>query len=212
MRRLCIFLCLCIFPLPVFACMPHSPSIVIIWDYRWTKSDYLPYRFYGEERKVQFVKVSNEEKPFAKEYTKLWKKYFIEEDFDSSKYKKGDTIIMLADYINGSDIILESYFNIFEIAKLSCNNNSLSIEYPQWNSKQWWKNLWQCGNYKPEWVMDEKELLSNLNELYNFCENNETQSMYKKWENTDIHSIAFFFGGIFLFLCFWVLWRYIHKK
>lgn len=176
------------FPAISTACMPHTPSLIITWTYKWSKIDTLPYRFYGEDRSVEFIDISNVGKPFAENYTKLWKKYFIEEEFDDSEYQDWDFIIMLADYINGSDIILETYFSIFEIAKLECDNNTLSITYPQWITKQWWENLWQCGNYTPEWVMDEKELLQKLQETYNLCNSNSEDIQKDAIENIKIET------------------------
>lgn len=158
------------------ACMPHTPSLIITWTYEWSKTDTLPYRFYDDERSVEFIEISNTGKPFAGSYTKLWKKYFIETEFDASQYQEGDSIIMLADYINGSDIILETYFSVFEIAKLECINDILTLIHPQWMTKDWGKNLWQCWNYTPNWVMDEKELLQKLQETYNLC-NSSSKSL-----------------------------------
>lgn len=146
-----------------FACMPPSPSEIIVWTYEWKEDIIHPDENFREWRNIDFIKITDTKKPFWRNYSKLWKYYFLHSDnndvnFDLSNYKKWDQIIILSDYNNWN---YEEYFAVYKIWKLVRDINwELDIVDTKWLSKDWWKSMWWCWNYKDESVMNKEELLN----------------------------------------------------
>ncbi len=139
--------------------MPFSPNQIIIWTFEWIETKLHPN---GES--LDFIDISDAKKPIAWNYRKTWRYYFVAQDnyrkFSFSEYKKWDPIIMIADYNNGE---YEEYFAVYEIWKLIRESDgTLNITNEQWYTKDWWKSLWRCGNYKPDNVMDKQDLLNQI--------------------------------------------------
>lgn len=144
-----------------FACMPFFPNELLIWTFEWVENRVHPDKSFREWRNIQFIKVSDVKKPLDN-YWEIGKYYFLHSDnndvdFDVNKYKKWDQVIMISNYNNWN---YEDYFAVYQIGKLiRKKNEELDIVDTQWNFKDWWKSLWQCWNYKPDDVMDKKDLL-----------------------------------------------------
>ncbi len=165
MKKLLLLLFISSFQIfPTFACIPFSPQELIIATYNWKEERIHPDENFREWRKIQFIKLGNVKKPFAESYNKKGKYYFLHSDndninFDLKNYQIWDQIIAISDYNNWN---FDEYFAVYEIGKLVYKNWNYEIQNSQWNMKKWWKNLWQCWNYKPENVMDEKQLLQEI--------------------------------------------------
>lgn len=151
------------------ACMPFSPESIVIWEYNWKIENKLPYGNYSVW-KFQFINFKDAEKPFSTSYKKLWKHYYIDTSIiDLQNYKNWDLIISISDYNNWD---YDDYFKIYEIWKISCKNyDDFFIENKQWMKGSFWKEMWQCGNYKPDNVQSEQELLEKIKQKYKTCKN-----------------------------------------
>ena len=142
-----------------FACMPHSPANLITWIYEG-----IEIKKHPDWSTLQFIKLKDVKKPFAWDYTKLWKYYFLHSDYNKSKFNMDkyipwDHIIAISDYNNWA---YEEYFAVYEIGKLVLLNNKIVIDEKQWTIKNWWKNLWWCWKYNSDNVMSERDLLNKI--------------------------------------------------
>jgi hypothetical protein len=160
------------------ACMPFTPESIVIWEYNGIIEKEFPYERF-EEWEYQFIDFNRVEKPFSKLYMKLWKYYYIDTSrIDLKDYKNWDLIITISDYSNWD---YEDYFGVFEMWKISCNNNDdFFIENIQWYIKSFWKEAWQCGNYRPDNVQSEEELLEKIKEKYKTCKNIGIKNTYTR--------------------------------
>lgn len=165
MKKIILSIFIFMFYYTSYACMPFSPAEIIIWTYEWKETRIHPDKNFREWRNIEFIKISNTKKPFWANYNKIWKYYFLHSDnndvnFDLNNYKIWDSIIMISNYNNWN---YEDYFAVYEIGKLARKTDwKLDIIDMQWVKKDWWKAMWQCWNYKPEWVMNKNKLLSDL--------------------------------------------------
>lgn len=168
------------------ACMPNSPESIVVWEYNWIIEKEFPYERY-EKWEYQFVDFINEEKPFSKSYMKLWKYYYIDTSrIDLKDFNRWDLVITISDYDNWN---YEDYFGIFEIWKISCKNkDEFFIENKQWAINKFWKEMWQCGNYRPDNVMSEEELLEKIKGKYKTCDeiNKNKSSNYTRNIDDDV--------------------------
>lgn len=146
-----------------FACMPFSYNLITVWVFEWIEKKIHPY-----EWEMDFIYFSDIKKPFPVEYLNTWKYYYLStyyRKFDLSNYKKWDLIITITDSTNWS---YEDYFSVYEIWKLVLNTKGeLDIIDPQWYIKDRSKTFWQCGNYKPDNVMDKDDLLYKVSDYLN---------------------------------------------
>ncbi len=160
MKKLLLIILLLLFQIPTsFACMPHSPSNLVTWIYEGVE-----YKKHPDWSTQQFIKLKDITKPLAWNYTKIWKYYYLHSDdnqaiFMMNNYFPWDNIIAIADYNNWD---YEDYFAVYEIGKIVSVNGKLDIRDNQWTIKNWWKKLWWCWNYRPNNVMDERELLDKI--------------------------------------------------
>lgn len=144
------------------ACIPHSTERIIIWTYNWIKKWTHP----DLKTIVQYLDVSDLRSPLSKYNKKIWKYYYLHSDDEEIKssmlmkdYNPWDFIIMVADY---NDWAYEEYFAVYELGKLVNINWKLDIVDEIGTLKDWWKNMWQCGNYKDDNAMNKQELLDKL--------------------------------------------------
>ena len=205
MKKLFLTILFLIFQTTItFACMPHSPANLITWIYEGIETKKHP-----NWSILQFIKLKDVKKPFALDYTKLWKYYFLhsdnnDADFSMKNYKNWDQIIAIADY---NDWSYEDYFAVYEIGKLELLKDKLVIYEKQWTIKNWWKNLWWCWNHRPNNVMDEKDLLKEISGYIDiWISNDNLKNIDRK-----IYFIIFWF--IFLVIILLLSFKkYVFKK
>ena len=149
-----------------FSCIPYSPNEIIIWVYQWEFWCKNP-----EDNSTRHcIALAGIIKPFWLKDSKFGEFYFLqkyghadyEENFDLRWYNTGDTIITIASANNWN---YEKYFAVSEIAKLIWSGSNMQIVDKQWSIMDWWKKLWQCGNFRPDDVMNERDLITKLSKI-----------------------------------------------
>jgi hypothetical protein len=192
------------------ACIPHSTANLIIWIYEGIETKKHP-----DWSTLQFIKLKDVSKPFAWNYPKLWKYYFLHSDdnqakYNMDKYIQWDLIVAIADSNNWS---YEDYFAVYEIGKIVSVNEKVDIQEKQWTIKNWWKNLWWCWNFKPDEAMSEQKLLEELSKKIELKQVTTEQSFWLLYYISGSYFIDRFIQGKWEnYIWIWIilqLWIYI---
>ncbi len=202
MRKILLWIILFLYSATSYACMPFSPSEIIIGIFEWTHMETHP-----NWKKLEFIDISNTKKPLAGEYSKIWKYFFVASDnnrkISFSNYKKWDPIIIIADY---NDWTYEDYFAIYEIWRLTRTiDNSLDIVDTEWYIKDWWKSMWQCGNFRPDNLMTKQELLNQITYY-------QGMPLYEEKISIQLSILIWLITLIFLVILFFIKRRDSSKK
>lgn len=120
-----------------------------------------------DSSKVQFLEISNLEKPFWGEIHS-WAHYFLHVDESEAQaaismrdYHIWDQIIMIADANNGN---YSDYLAVYEVGKLvPSQSGALQITNKIWTIKEWGTKIFECGHYKIEGrAQTEEEFASGI--------------------------------------------------
>lgn len=161
-----------LFQFQAYACIPFTSNQIIVWNYNWKIENTVPERSWN----FQFIDFINFYKPFPWNNTEIWKYYFIDNNrINLSSYEKWDLIITISSY---DDWFYEDYFTIYEMWKISCNNNHLEITNREWIVKEFWKKIWTCWQ-APDYILNEEDLLNEINKKYDLCNNQDLISFNK---------------------------------